>query len=398
MIKVITGIFILTILATTAAVAKENPYAGLSDIEFSRLRVSLPDPKDQNWQTATMTRDEALKSQENKLLASELLPIWIRLSLRDSPEQTPGLLYTLLSLVDDPDPQVSMKSTIGLFRLGDYQDKAFNKMSNFFRSLTVKSVANGQTDEKINNFLAELSFYSDHRFDQGLYKVWESLSKLEGKNKYKISNIGYYLEKSGKQLQDIQDVWSPATDFVLPSSNGEIHAIARTCPFTWKDANGEEYKNCAKMIFLPKEGILWFGFCDYNHFFKLGDTVVGFGMMPGNVLFLVPSIKIIAQTSANASSQLKKLMIDKLEKLRRGERLGERSFMLRKVFGLIDIDTTKIQDARYQLQAPKFLGISFYDNAVQIEFLTANGSKEIITLNKKLELVGASVNGKQMPL
>jgi hypothetical protein len=179
-----------------------NPYEGMNDYEFARLQVQLPPPKAGEWETATTTRQEALRTTQAKLAALDHIGTWIRLSLRDAPNLAPMLLDSLLVLQSDKDPIVQFKGAMELYRLGDYERRALKLMEKLVTQSAPPNLegADLQTDRREQIF-RELLLYRDHRLDDSVYAAWTRDYKPRQPSALAIQ-LAVYLELAGRELPD----------------------------------------------------------------------------------------------------------------------------------------------------------------------------------------------------
>tara|TARA_B100001093_G_scaffold459661_1_gene472966 strand:- start:319 stop:1674 length:1356 start_codon:yes stop_codon:yes gene_type:complete len=178
----------------------KNIYEGISDIEFAYLKVSLPNPKFDDWIRATgLTKEKSLKSKESKLSLLNNLGTFIRLSLRDEPSVTGTYLGTLLELLKDDDHEVSTQAAIVLYRLGDYENEAIDGMNDHILSINEDVLNDFSFRKSLFKILAELKRENDDRLNQSIHDKWLSLEDKVLLSKKNLK-IDIYLENNGFNL------------------------------------------------------------------------------------------------------------------------------------------------------------------------------------------------------
>tara|TARA_B100001093_G_scaffold425766_1_gene419399 strand:+ start:1452 stop:2810 length:1359 start_codon:yes stop_codon:yes gene_type:complete len=178
----------------------KNVYEGISDIEFAYLKVSLPTPKFDNWKRPTgLTKEKSFQSKDSKLSLLNNLGTFIRLSLRDEPSATGSYLGTLLELLKDSDYEVSTQAVIVLYRLGDYQNEAIDRMNNHILSINEDTLNNYSFQKSLSKILNEVKRENDDHLNQSIYEKWMSLEDKILLSKKNL-NVDVYLENKGFNL------------------------------------------------------------------------------------------------------------------------------------------------------------------------------------------------------
>lgn len=186
----------------------------MSNIEFNRLKVDLPAPSNKPWKTSLFNSDNYLES-ERKEMVVEILPGWIRKALKEGNRDLAArFLWSLQTLTHDDDPKISSEAVLAIYRLGDFNRTAADRMRDWISSAAdfrySDSSAGSSTSKDVRaQVLDELSLNKDHSLDQSIYEAWLRNRATEGKDVAAV-DYAYYLEKHGRELP--VDYWIQRLD------------------------------------------------------------------------------------------------------------------------------------------------------------------------------------------
>ncbi len=187
----------------------------MSNMEFVRARVTLPEAVNKPWKGAFYDSSTCFESDNTKHAAVDVLPLWIRTMLAASETDMAGrYLWTLIRFTQDENPKIQAKAVLSLYWLGDSNFIAANQMRRWMEEgyrFTFLSSDVGQHEFKDirAKVLQELEFNLDTSFDDTIYKVWSDRRNNEGETVAAV-DYAYYLEKHHRKLP--LDYWIQRLD------------------------------------------------------------------------------------------------------------------------------------------------------------------------------------------
>jgi hypothetical protein len=131
-------------------------------------------------------------------------------------------------LTRDSDREVSIRATLELYRLGDYNESASKRIIELFETSLTDIQDPSPSILALQKLLDEISRKKDPRFDSLLRKIWEAQKAKELTQSHFV-DIAKHLEESGQKLpqtywmtrsQENKDV--VALEFLITKSNPEI--------------------------------------------------------------------------------------------------------------------------------------------------------------------------------
>lgn len=176
----------------------------MSDLEFKRLKVSLPAPFDQPWKGPFFDSTSCF-DPDKKQTAVDVLPTWIRHALlAGKPEIAARYLWSLSKLSEDKEPAVATQATFAIYRMGDYNVAAASKMRSWIESgvsFRYSDTLTGSSESKDvrAQVLEELDLNNDRSLIPLIYDTWLRTRTEEGKGLASV-DYAYYLEKHGREL------------------------------------------------------------------------------------------------------------------------------------------------------------------------------------------------------
>lgn len=183
----------------------QSAYPRMSDQEFSHLRVSLPQPVDMPWEGPFFNSENCFKDEDTKRHVVEILPTWIRKALKaGKTELAAKYLWTLERLAEDKNPSVSLEAVLAIYNLGDCDEFAHKKMSDWIAqgfNFKASEITIGQFEYMFirARVLKEITIFQDKSFDGVIYDIWMRTRAEEAKYLNSV-DYGYYLEKHGREL------------------------------------------------------------------------------------------------------------------------------------------------------------------------------------------------------
>lgn len=218
--RVLTAVVLFSTIAALTALWRKESFdsdtgpqstnARMSDQEFMHLRVSLPKPINASWDGNFFNSKNCFKDEDTKRHVVEILPTWIRKALKvGKTELAASYLWTLERLAEDEKPSVSTEAVLAIYRLGDIDEFARKKMSDWIaKGLNFEAYDStfGQTEymDIRARVLREIAIIQDKSFDGIIYDTWEKTRHEEGKHLAAV-DYGYFLEKHGRELP--ADYW-----------------------------------------------------------------------------------------------------------------------------------------------------------------------------------------------
>ena len=175
----------------------------MSRRELDRARVALPEAVNKPWKGSFYHSTTCFESDEIKLAAVDVLPLWIRKMLvADEADMAGRYLWTLIRFTEDENTQVKMKAVFSLYRLGDSHSIADKQMRRWLEegtNLLFGDSDYGQIEDIRTKVLQDLNFYHDVSFDDMIYKLWSNRRNNEGQEVAAV-DYAYYLEKHRREL------------------------------------------------------------------------------------------------------------------------------------------------------------------------------------------------------
>jgi hypothetical protein len=219
----------------------ENPAKGLdwllrkkadhyiSDLEYQYMKVELPDPIYGKRTRITFKAEHtnAWLDYENKRKFLNNIGHGIRSHIREADlDEAAKYLAALLELVEDGNSRIAFLAAQQLYRLGDYEEKAYSKLKELIKTTPVYEHSVSQqtksTDfnellnnaqkkasdpdnldysEIIKDLLQDFIIFNDDRFNDVIYDKWLELRSEEKLVKdSKFVDLAYFLEKNNKEI------------------------------------------------------------------------------------------------------------------------------------------------------------------------------------------------------
>lgn len=200
-----------------------RPESRISDLEFHRIRVVLPKPMKTAWQGAVFTSDNFNESRRKRMVV-EVLPGWIRKALWEgNTERAAGYLWSLQTLANDADPATSSEAVLEIYRLGDIDGFAHERMAAWIKDgwdYKTGDSSFGQSEymDIRARVLRELSLTKDSSLDDLIFEVWVKEQTTEKADHWSV-DYAYYLQKHGRKLPD--EYWVRR----LENTSGFYHAL-----------------------------------------------------------------------------------------------------------------------------------------------------------------------------
>ncbi len=192
----------------------QPPGNEMSDLEYKRLKVSLPAPVNEPWKGPFFDSRNCF-DPDKKETAVDVLPTWIRQALAaNKTEMAARYLWTLIQLSEDKEPAVATKGVLAIYRLGDYNGAAANRMRDWIQSGAAFRYSDSTTGSSASKdvraqVLEELELNNDRSLDQSIYDTWLRNKVTEGKEVATV-DYAYYLEKHGRELPE--EYWMQRLD------------------------------------------------------------------------------------------------------------------------------------------------------------------------------------------
>ena len=182
----------------------QSKIRNMSDLEFRRLKVTLPKPVNEPWSAPFFSSQNYFEANK-KETAVDVLPIWIRLALLDGDDELAArYFWSLLELSKDDDVHVSAKAIFAIYRMGDYDRWAADEMQKWiesglsFRYSDTISASAESTDIR-TQVMKELDLNKDLSLIPAIYDAWLRSKDVRGKELSSV-DFGYYLETHGREL------------------------------------------------------------------------------------------------------------------------------------------------------------------------------------------------------
>jgi hypothetical protein len=190
---------------------KENmpEMSNISDFEFARLRVALPEPVNKPWRGAVFNSNNYLEP-DRKLRVVEILPGWIRKAMHEgNADLAARFLWSLKRLAEEDDEEVSSEAVLAIYRLGDIDEFARNRINDWIKSgwdFKTYDTSFGKSEfmDIRARVLREFSFYHDTSFNGSIYEAWEKNQAVEETGLCEV-DYAYFLEAHGRELPN--DYW-----------------------------------------------------------------------------------------------------------------------------------------------------------------------------------------------
>jgi hypothetical protein len=179
-------------------------------------RVALPQPVNKPWK-GPLWDSESCFDKNVRLTVSNVLPIWIRNAvLAGESEMAARYLWSLMRLAESDDLEVVTNAVFHIYRLGDKDRFAVNKMREWIENevpyrngVTTMDGGSSVSMDVRAMVLDELSFYRDQSLNDVIFSKWREKQASVGKEPATV-DYAYYLEKHGRELP--LDYWSERLD------------------------------------------------------------------------------------------------------------------------------------------------------------------------------------------
>jgi hypothetical protein len=109
---------------------------------------------------------------------------------------------------------------------------------------------------------------------------------------------------------DEEPQWSQTKQISVQSPNGEVIALTKSAPFTWRDAKGREEPKQVQFVFVPTNRLIWCRALPFEQIFVLENKIVGVYSAVGATLhFFVSKERLPEDKSPDDPAVLKQYFL-----------------------------------------------------------------------------------------